>query len=160
MPQVLTLYSPSQHIDMYDLTISAMIGTSDCHSWLAEACKLVFFFCAWQVGNLPEKKIPVHVNVSGTPLIMQLSKVLLPGMPQNPPAAQPLAQPLAKPQSRAPTALTSGPAARLLQRASDKLPPGMNLDFGQLLAGTEAERCFYVFNTASLPVQLDWTFYR
>lgn len=112
------------------------------------------------MGDLPEKKIPVHVSVTGTPLIMQLSKVLLPGSPQNPPLAQPQAQPLVKPQSRGSMALSNGPAAKLLQRANDRVPAGMNLDFGQLLADAEAERCFYVFNTASLPVQLDWTFCR
>ena len=107
-----------------------------------------------QVGDLPEKKIPVHVSVIGTPLIMQLSKVLLPGFPRNPPAAEPLA----RLQSRSQTALGISPG--VLQDPYEGLLAGMALPFGQLLADTAAERCFYVFNTASMPVQLKWTFYR
>ena len=48
----------------------------------------------------------------------------------------------------------------MLQAANEGLPAGMALPFGQLLADTAAERSFYVFNTASLPVKVDWTFYR
>lgn len=36
----------------------------------------------------------------------------------------------------------------------------MALPFGQLLADTPTERAFFVFNTASMPMQVDWTFYR
>lgn len=110
-----------------------------------------------QVGDLREKKIPVHVSVTGTPLVMQLNKVLLPGFPRTHPAAQPLAQPLAGLQPKSQTALSS---TGMLQSANEALPAGLALPFEQLLADTAAERCFYVFNTASLPVQVDWTFYR
>lgn len=113
---------------------------------------------ALQVGDLPEKKIPVHVSVTGTPLIMQLNRVLLPGFSRNPPAAEPLVQPWARLQSRNQTALGTSPG--LLQEAHEGLPAGMALSFGQMLADTPAERSFYVFNTAAMPMQLDWTFYR
>ena len=122
-------------------------------------CGLTTPACATlQVGDLPEKKIPVHVSVTGTPLMMQLNRVLLPGFSRNPSAAEPLAQPRARFQCRSQTALSTSPG--LLQEAHKGLPAGMALPFGQLLADTPAERSFYVFNTASMPVQLDWTFYR
>lgn len=111
--------------------------------------------CLLQVGDLREKKISVHVSVTGTPLIMQLTKVLLPGLPRNLPAAETLAHPLAGLQLRGKIALGGS-----RQAANEGLPAGMALPFGQLLADTPAKRCFYVFNTASLPVQVDWTFYR
>ena len=113
---------------------------------------------ALQVGDLPEKKIPVHVSVTGTPLIMQLNRVLLPGLPRNPSAAEPLAQSRTWLQCRSQAAVGTSPG--LLQEAHDGLAPGMALPFGQLLANTPAERSFYVFNTASMPVQLNWAFYR
>ena len=113
---------------------------------------------ALQVADLPEKNIPVHVSVTGTPLIMQLNRVLLPGLPRKPPAAEPLAQPLARLQPRSQTALGTSPG--LLQEGPEGLAAGIALPFGQLLADTPAERSFYVFNTASMPMQLDWTFYR
>ncbi len=104
-----------------------------------------------QVGDLLVKKIPVHISVVGTPLIMQLAKVLLPGFPWTPAPAQPSAK---LPSG----ALGKGNAAGLLQ--AEDVPAGMLLDFGQVLADTPAERTFHVFNTSSLPVQLDWTFQR
>lgn len=109
-----------------------------------------------QVGDLPTKKIPVHVSVIGTPLIMQLGRVLLPGFPRNPTAAQPLAR-LASSKSGA---LGRGRAAGLLQAATEEVPAGLVLDFGQLLADSPAEHAFHVFNTSALPVRLSWTFYR
>ena len=111
-----------------------------------------------QVGDLPEKKIPVHVSVTGSPLIMQLNRVLLPGFSRSPPAAEPLAQPWARLRSKSRSALGTSPG--LLQEAHEGLPAGLALPFGQLLADTPAERSFYVINTASMPVQLDWTLYR
>lgn len=84
---------------------------------------------------------------------MQLSKVLLPGFLRNPPAAEPLAKPLTRLRSRSQSALGSSPA--LLHAAHEGLLVGMALPFGQLLADT-----FFVFNTASVPMQLDWAFYR
>ncbi|DBA92123.1 TPA: hypothetical protein ACH3X1_015848 [Trebouxia sp. C0004] len=113
-----------------------------------------------QVGDLPVKKIPVHVSVTGTPLIMQLGRVLLPGFPRNPTAAQHLAQPLARLASRKSGALGRGRAAGLLQAATEEVPAGLMLDFGQLLADSPAEHAFHVFNTSALPVRLSWTFYR
>ncbi len=113
-----------------------------------------------QVGDLPVKKIPVHVSVTGTPLIMQLGRVLLPGFLGNPAAAQHLAQPLARLASRNSRALGRGRAAGLLQAATEEVPAGLVLDFGQLLADSPAEHAFHVFNTSALPVKLSWTFYR
>jgi hypothetical protein len=113
-----------------------------------------------QVGDLPVKKIPVHVSVTGTPLIMQLGRVLLPGFPRNPTAAQHPAQPLARLASRTSGALGGGRGAGLLQAASEEVPAGLVLDFGQLLADSPAEHAFHVFNTSALPVRLSWTYYR
>ena len=89
---------------------------------------------------------------------MQLGKALLPGFVRNPPAAEPLAQPLARLRSRSRTALGTSPG--LLHAAREGLLAGMALPFGQLLADTPTERTFFVFNTASMPMQLDWTLYR
>ena len=113
-----------------------------------------------QVGDLPVKKIPVHVSITGTPLIMQLGRVLLPGFPRNPALAQHLAHPLARLASRESGALGRGKAARLLQAATEEVPAGLVLDFGQLVADSPAEHAFHVFNTSALPVRLSWTFYR
>ena len=113
-----------------------------------------------QVGDLAVKKIPVHISVVGTPLIMQLGRILLPGFPRNPMAAQPLAQPLARLASRSLAGPAKGKTLGPLQAANKEVPAGMALDFGQLLANSPAERTFHVFNTSSVPVQLDWTFYR
>ena len=126
-----------------------------------------------QVGDLPVKKIPVHVSVTGTPLIMQLGRVLLPGFPRNPTSAQHLpgfpknpalaqhlAHPLARLASRKSGALGRGKAAGLLQAATEEVPAGLVLDFGQLVADSPAEHAFHVFNTSALPVRLFWTFYR
>ena len=113
-----------------------------------------------QVGDLPVKKIPVHVSVTGTPLIMQLGRVLLPGFPRNPTVAQHPAQPRARILSRKSGALGGGRAAGLLQAATEEVPAGLVLDFGQVLADSPAEHAFHVFNTSALPVKLSWTFYR
>ena len=113
-----------------------------------------------QIGDLPEKKIPVHISVIGTPLIMQLDRVLLPGFPRNPANPQPPVPLLAKLPSKAASALGRGRAQGLMQTADDGVTAGLDLSFGQLLADTPATRTFYVFNTARLPVQLDWVFHR
>lgn len=47
-------------------------------------------------------------------------------------------------------------APQLQQESKADMPT----DFGQLLANTQAERSFHVFNTSCMPVQLDWTFFR
>ena len=113
-----------------------------------------------QIGYLPEKKIPVHISVVGTPLIMQLDKVLLPGFPRNPAMPQPPTPLLAKLPSKAASAPGRGRTQELLQTADDGVTAGMELNFGQLLTDTPATRTFYVFNTACLPVQLNWVFHR
>ena len=113
-----------------------------------------------QVGDLAVKKIPVHVSVVGTPLVMQLGRVLLPGFPRNPTMAKPQGQFLVKLQSRADSPPGKSRVMGPTQGANREAPAGLALDFGQLLAETSAERTFHVFNTSSLPVQLDWAFHR
>lgn len=133
------------------------------------------------MGDLPVKQIPVQVCVGGTPLIMQPGRLLLPGYsPQKPQGTlrQPQGWP-ALPQGSA-TLLKGAsqqPLGSSLQSRSQlpgtqtepDLSPAvlqqeskaeMAMDFGQLLADTKMERAFHVFNTSSMAVQLDWTFYR
>ena len=139
--------------------------------------------CTLQVGDLPVQKIPVRVSVGGTPLVMQPGRLLLPGYsPQKPHGTlkQPQGWPALPQGSSTQPWLTSAQSqgsslqpSRILQLT--RSPAGaesvmaemqqeskteMAMDFGQLLAESKAQHSFHVFNTSSMAVQLDWTFYR
>ena len=129
------------------------------------------------------QKIPVRVSVGGTPLVMQPRRLLLPGYsPQKPQGTlkQPQGWPalpqgsstqpcLASAQSQGSSLQPSGilqpthsqaGAELIMPQLQQESRTEMALDFGQLLADSKAEHSFHVFNTSSMAVQLDWTFYR